>query len=77
MDASYAPFLYRFALIEKIIQSGLLQDYPLVQGWTDALLASDCVTQSVADEFEEVFVGGITSRETYAATMFAQGAAAG
>ncbi len=77
VDASYAPFLYRFALIEKIIQSGLLDDYPLVQGWTDALLASDCVTQSVAAEFEEVFVGGITSRETYAATMFAKGAAAG
>lgn len=77
VDASYAPFLYRFALIEKIIQSGLLEDYPLVQAWTDALLASDCVTQSVAPEFEEVFVGGITSRDTYAATMFSKEAAAG
>jgi glutathione S-transferase len=76
VDASYAPFLHRFALIEGIIHSGLLKDYPLVQAWADALIASDCVSRSVAPEFEEVFVGGITSRETYAATMHGRAAAA-
>ena len=77
VDASYAPFLYRFALIEQIIQSGLLADYPLVQAWTDALVATEHVTKSIAPEFEEVFVGGLTRRETYAGTVLARQAAAG
>jgi len=77
VDASYAPFLHRFAIIERIIQSGLLKDYPLVQAWTDALISNDCVTKSVAPEFEEVFVGNLARRETYAGAILGKEVAAG
>lgn len=77
VDASYAPFLHRFSIIEQIIKSRLLEDYPLVQTWTDALMSSDCVTKSVADEFEEVFVGNLARRETYVGSILGKEAAVG
>ena len=31
VDAAYAPFLQRFAIVEKVLRTGLLKDFPLVQ----------------------------------------------
>lgn len=69
VDASYAPFLQRFSMIERIIQSGLFNEYPNLQAWTDALVDNECVINSVAPEFEEVFMGGVKRRETYAGSL--------
>ena len=70
VDAAYAPFLQRFALVEVKIQSGLLNDYPLVQAWSDALLASELVTGSVAPSFVDEFIANLKRREFYVGTMF-------
>ena len=43
VDASYAPFLQRFSMVERIIQSGLFNEYPNLQAWTDALVGNECV----------------------------------
>jgi glutathione S-transferase len=69
VDASYAPFLQRFSKVERIIQSGLLNGYPHLQAWTDALVENECVINSVAPEFEEAFMKGLERRETYAASL--------
>ena len=69
VDASYAPFLQRFSLVEKILQTGLLSAYPRIQQWTDALLANDCVKNSVAPEFQEVFQEGLRRRGGYVAEL--------
>lgn len=69
VDASYAPFLQRFSLVEKILQTGLLSAYPRIQQWTDALLANDCVKNSVAPEFQEVFQEGLRQRGGYVAEL--------
>ena len=65
VDAAYAPFLQRFAIIEEILQTGLLKDFPLVQAWSDALLANETVTGAVPDNFPEEFEGNHQRRETY------------
>ena len=39
-DASYAPFLQRFAIMERVVKSGLLLDFPKVKAWADALAVS-------------------------------------
>ena len=66
VDAAYAPFLQRFMIVENILQTGLLDDFPLVRAWTDALLSSDVITGSVAPEFPEAFEKNLERRGTLA-----------
>jgi len=56
VDAAYAPFLQRFDFVDKTLQTGLLDEFPLVRAWTDALLANKDVIGSVPPNFWGVFV---------------------
>ena len=51
VDAAYAPFLQRFAHVEKWLQTGLLESYPRLSAWAEALLASEVVKGSVPENF--------------------------
>ena len=37
VDAAYAPFLQRFAIVEEKVETGLLDDYPLVKAWSNGV----------------------------------------
>jgi glutathione S-transferase len=76
VDAAYAPFFQRFAFAEQKLQTGILKDFPLVQAWSDALLATDQVTGSVVDTFDTEFVKSLKRREFYVGTLFEDKAAA-
>jgi len=65
VDAAYGPFLQRLGLIEDLLQTGLLKDFPLVQVWSDALMANETVTGAVPANFPEEFEGNHRRRETY------------
>ena len=65
VDAAYAPSLQRFGLIEDVLHTGLLKDFPLVQAWSEALMANEIVTGSVPSNFPEEFEGNHRRRETY------------
>ena len=71
VDAAYAPFLMRYALVETRLGCGLLNEFPLVQAWSDALLANERVTGSVADSFEREFAGNLHRRGAMTAPAFA------
>ena len=66
VDTAYAPFLQRFSIVEGILRTGLLKEFPLVQAWSDALLANPTVTGAVADNFPAEFQANLKRRETYA-----------
>ena len=66
VDASYGPFLQRFSISEKVLQTGLLNDFPLVSAWSDALLANETVTGAVPPNFPEEFEQNLERRGTYA-----------
>ncbi len=70
VDAAYAPFLQRFAMVEEKVGSGLLKDFPLVRAWSDALLASETVTGSVAANFVAEFIANLHRREFYVGQLF-------
>ena len=75
VDAAYAPFLQRFAIVERVLGTGLMKGFPLVQSWSNALLANEIVTGSVVPNFEDEFVAGLKRREFFVGTLFAEASA--
>ena len=76
VDAAYAPFLQRFAMVEGWAKTGVLADFPLVQAWSDALLASDAVAGSVHESFNDEFSGNLKRRSYYVSTLMESAAVA-
>ena len=76
VDAAYAPFLQRFMIAEAKLNTGLLDLFPLVRAWTEALLATDLVIGSVAETFVPEFKASMTRYGYHIGTLFAEEAAA-
>ena len=62
VDAGYAPFLQRFHMVEPIIESGLLDEFPRVAAWTEALVADSRIQNSVPENFTELYLKQIAAR---------------
>ena len=62
VDAAYAPFLQRFSMVEPMIESGLMADFPLVSGWIDALVGDPRVRDSVPEQFNDLYMEQMTKR---------------
>ena len=71
VDVAYAPLLMRFKLVEGLHTSGVLQDFPHLQTWTDKLTALESVQKSVVPEFNELYVGAINKADGYMAQFLA------
>ena len=65
VDAAYAPFLQRFLFVDQWLETGLLDDYPLVAAWAKTLVASDVVKGSVPETFFTEFSLGMKRRGFY------------
>ena len=76
VDASYAPFFQRFLFVEGVVQTGLLNDYPLVKAWAEALMKNEAVTGSVVENFTDLLVENFKRREFLVASRFESPAAA-
>ena len=74
VDAAYAPFLHRLAIVEEKANTGVLDGFPLVAAWTKALVDDPCVMESVHESFRDRFVGNLVSRGCYAGAFFAEAA---
>ena len=74
VDAAYAPFLHRLALVEEKAQTGVLDGFPLVSAWTEALVGDPRITESVHESFRDRFVGNLVSRGACAGAFFAEAA---
>jgi glutathione S-transferase len=69
VDAAYAPFLMRFNIVETINPSGILEAFPKINTWSDALLTNEYVIGSVSEDFLEVFEANLYKRESLAASI--------
>lgn len=74
VDAAYAPFFQRFMKVEEKINSGLLNGFPLVKAWSEALLSTDKVTGSVHESFDDEFASNMHRRGTVVADLFPKAA---
>ena len=75
VDAAYAPFLQRLAMIEEKAPLGSLDAFPLVKAWSEVLVADERVATSVDPSFRDRFVGNLVKRECYPGSFFAEEAA--
>jgi len=66
VDAAYAPFLQRFAISEALLRTELLDGFPRVQRWSDALLANPHVRSAVPDNFATEFQANLERRNARA-----------
>jgi glutathione S-transferase len=76
VDAAYAPFLQRFLMTDAILETRLLDGYPLVKAWAGALLSDERVTGAVAPEFPKAFEDNLERRRTHAWQILQQSRAA-
>ena len=70
VDAAYAPFLQRFLIADNYLNTELLDEFPAVKAWTDALMESDTVTGAVPDNFVEEFHANLRRRECHIVSLF-------
>ena len=76
VDASYGPFFQRFAIAEKELRTGLLEEFPLVKAWSDALLADDTVIGAVPENFHPEFLKNLERRGALAWKLMSADSAA-
>ncbi len=55
VDAGYAPFLQRFTFMNRLKPLGIIERYPHLAAWRDALLADPAVIASTVTDFEAVW----------------------
>jgi glutathione S-transferase len=74
VDAAYAPFLQRFLICDRVLKTGLLNQFPLVKAWAGTLLADKRVTSAVPDNFPEEFNANLQRRGAHAWALQQQAA---
>ena len=55
VDAAYAPFLQRYAFMDHLRPLGIIEKFPHLKAWCDALLASPAVKSSTVPNIEAVW----------------------
>jgi glutathione S-transferase len=55
VDAAYAPFLQRYTFMDHLRPLGIIEKFPHLKAWRDALLASPAVKNSTVANIEAVW----------------------
>lgn len=65
VDAGYAPFLQRFTFMNRLKPLGIIERYPHLAAWRDALLADPAVIASTVNNFEAVWQEQLVLRKRW------------
>lgn len=65
VDAAYAPFLQRYTFMDRIKPLGILEKFPHLTAWRDALLAAPAVKASTVPNVEAVWQEGLITRKRW------------
>jgi glutathione S-transferase len=55
VDAAYAPFLQRYTFMNSLKPLGIIEKFPLLKAWRDALLESSAIKESTVPNIEAVW----------------------
>ena len=62
VDAAYAPFLQRYTYLDRLHPLGVIEDYPQLGAWREALMARESVKTSTVGGFERLYRDNLKKR---------------
>ena len=62
VDAAYAPFLQRYTFMDRLRPLGIIEKYPHLAAWRDALLAAPAVKGSTVPDIEDAWQENLIAR---------------
>ncbi|MDO8597438.1 MAG: glutathione S-transferase family protein [Sulfuricaulis sp.] len=72
VDAAYAPFLQRYTFMGRLRPLGIIEKYPHLAAWRDALLAAPAVKASTVSDIEAVWRENLIARGRWLAKLVAK-----
>jgi glutathione S-transferase len=67
VDAAYAPFLQRYTFMDRVKPVGVIEKFPRLAAWRDALLANAAVRASTVPNIEAVWQENLILRKRWLA----------
>ncbi len=67
VDAAYAPFLQRYTFMDRLKPLGVIEKFPRLSAWRDALLAHAAVSASTVSNIEAVWQENLVVRKRWLA----------
>lgn len=71
VDAAYAPFLQRYTFMDRLHPLGIIERYPRLMAWRDALLAAQAVRASTVPDIEAAWQENLIARGRWLGTLVA------
>jgi glutathione S-transferase len=69
VDAAYAPFLQRYTFMDRVRPLGVIEKYPRLKAWRDALLEAPAVRASTVPEIEQAWQENLVARGRWLGTL--------
>jgi glutathione S-transferase len=76
VDAAYAPFLQRYTFMDRLRPLGVIERFPRLAAWRDALLAAPAVKASTVEDIEAAWQENLHLRGRWLAKFAPQPATA-
>jgi glutathione S-transferase len=76
VDAGYAPFLQRYFFLDRIKPLGVIEKYPRVKAWADALMKRPSTHSFPEGEFEAMYRANVKRRNAWVSQFIADVAVA-
>ena len=65
VDAAYAPFLQRYTFMDRLRPLGIIEKFPKLAAWRDALLAAPAVKASTVPDIEAAWQENLVLRNRW------------
>jgi glutathione S-transferase len=65
VDAAYAPFLQRYFYLDRVKKLGIIEKYPRVKAWAEAILARPSTHSFPEAEFEAMYRANLKRRKKW------------
>ena len=76
VDAAYAPFLQRYFYLDRVKRLGLIEKFPRLKAWGDALVARPSTHSFPEPEFEALYRYNLKRRKKWVSQFIADAAVA-
>jgi glutathione S-transferase len=76
VDAAYAPFLQRYFFLDRIRPLGVIERFPRLKAWADALMKRPSTHSFAEAEFEALYRQNVKLRKKYLSQFIADVAVA-